>query len=592
MRCLCYIVVLLPLALPAQLPYAAAGLTEAEAAAHLLDRLAYGARPGEVEQLVAYGLENWLNDQLRPAADTLDLSARYPATALSLTAISRTYPGPGVRILFARQRLGELDGMMGDQTGNSRAMGGMGDSLQNGGGQAALLNRILNVEPNPYADNPRLRAVNERLGYQPLEDLTYQTMAQKLERAVYGKRQLVEQLTDFWFNHFNVTVTSVNEATPHVLSYERDAIRPHVLDSFRELLGATARHPAMLLYLNNHRSNAAGGVTSLQPLREPPRASGMAANNGFQQQPGINENYARELLELHTLGVDGGYTQTDIEEAARVFTGWKMNPATYPLGEQAERLLDFLARQPGVLLEGGFYFDPSRHDAEAKAVLGLDFPAGGGPEEGERLLDHLAIHPATARHLARKLAERFVSDTPSDTLVEAVAAAFLASNGDLRETTRALAYHPEFWASRTHKIKTPIEYIASSLRALGARIDDPRHLLRWSNRMGQPLYAYQAPTGYPERASHWTNGSALLNRMNFGLALASGDIEGVRTDLLALNRNHEPSSARDALATYLPLLLPARDVTETYALLLPNVTGGDLAQVVGLILGSPEFQRQ
>jgi uncharacterized protein (DUF1800 family) len=582
-----------------RLPYAEAGQTEAEAAAHLLDRLGYGPRPGEVELIVERGLENWLHDQLHPGNDTLTgLAEKYPALALSTADISRTYPGPGVRILFAaRDRQSGMGGMQGENPSGRMSNQLMrreerqlrGDSLGNGGGQTAMLNRILNVEDNPNAANPRGLAYNERLGYRPLEELTYHAMAQKLDRAIYSEYQLVEQLTDFWFNHFNVTITSVNEATPHVLSYERDAIRPHVLGNFREMLGATARHPAMLLYLDNNRSNAAEGVTTLQPLRQARQQRDDP--NGFGQKPGINENYARELMELHTLGVDGGYTQKDIEEVARAFTGWKMNPATYPLPENAERLLRFRARQPDVVLEEGFYFDPSRHDAEEKTVLGERFPAGGGIEEGERILDMLATHPSTARHLARKLCERFVSDEAGEEIVDAVAAAFTQSRGDLRQTVIALIGHPEFWASRTQKIKTPLEYVASSVRALGADVDDTRALLRWLTRMGQPLYAYQAPTGYPEQASHWTNGAALLNRMNFGLDLAHNRIEGVEVDLLALNRNHEPASARDALATYLPLLLPERDTEETYELLLPNLQG-DLGQVVGLIVGSPEFQRQ
>jgi uncharacterized protein (DUF1800 family) len=590
--------------LPAQLtlPYAEAGLTDTQAAAHLLDRLGYGPQPGEVALVAEGGVENWLRDQLQPGDDTLTrLAESYPALAMSTTEISRTYPGPGVRIIFAMRqrdlpspptplrRRGETAARRISQEQRRDYQRMMPDSMGNGGGQNAMLNRILNVEDNPNAGNPRSLAYNERLGYRPLEELTYHTMAQKLDRAIHSEYQLVEQLTDFWFNHFNVTVTSVNEATPHLLSYERDAIRPHVLGNFRDMLGATARHPAMLLYLNNHRSNAAKGVATLRPLREPrqPRED----PNGFGQKPGINENYARELLELHTLGVDGGYSQRDIEEVARAFTGWKLNPATYPLPEMAERLLDRRARQPDVVMKDGFFFDPSRHDAEEKTVLGEHFPAGGGLEEGERILDLLATHPATARHLATKLAVRFVSDEPSEELIGHIAAAFLASGGDLRQTTVALIEHPDFWASRTAKIKTPLEYIASSVRATGARVTDTRELLRWSTRMGQPLFAYQAPTGYPERAGHWTNGAALINRMNFGLDLAQNRIAGVEVDLLALNRNHEPSGPRDALATYLPLLLPERDTKETYTLLLPNLEG-ELGQIVGLILGSPEFQRQ
>ncbi|MEM7575790.1 MAG: DUF1800 domain-containing protein [Bacteroidota bacterium] len=634
------------------LPYADAGLTEAQAAAHLLDRLAYGARPGEVEQVVAQGIENWVLDQLYPDQEPElndALNAQFPALAMPVEEIGQTYPAPGVRLIFAPLHLGEGNNGRG-QTSNGRRpfrgnrsqlrsnrnrmrqsvtpgrnrMGRDSMNAQSGNRQSDLKTRILNAEPAPTNPTGRmgpLAELSERLGWRPLEDLTYQLMAQKLARALYSENQLAETLTDFWFNHFNVSIANANEDTPHVLAYERDAIRPYVLGNFRELLGATAKHPAMLFYLDNHNSNAAEDATPLVAPRQN-RQNPLSNNPQLQQfapRFGVNENYARELFELHTLGVDGGYTQKDIEEAARVFTGWKAAPTLLPLTEeQLTRLPRILNRQSKAIFENGFYFNPTRHDADEKIVLGERFRTGGGIEEGERILDLLAVHPSTARHLSRKLAERYLNDSPPSDLIEAMATDFISSGGDLRQLLIRLLESAAFWQSRGQKIKTPFEYIASSLRSLDAQVDDLRPLLRWSTRMGQPLYAYQAPTGYPDYATHWTNGAALLNRMNFGLALAQGQIAGTSYQALALNQNREPESQEAALSRYLEILLPQRTTTETQELLLPvmrdpafadkvaqaageeslplnetdNPNSTSLTQVIGLILGAPEFQRQ
>ncbi len=616
------------------LPYLEAGLTREQAAAHLLNRFAYGPQPGQVEALTRMGLSYWVERQLKMAFDDAALERRlhseYGTLELSLEEISQRYPSPPVRAIFMAStawRQGR------DLNQMRERLQGRREDPQQGDMQGGLIDNILYVKRDTSGRYDRIqRFIEQRFGFMPFNELMFQAMAQKIERSVYNPNQLEEVLTDFWFNHFNVSLTRLVVA-PHILAYERDAIRPHVLGNFRDLLGATAHHPAMLYYLDNHKSNAAADAPTLAPPREEAMRSVYEDIAGEEmedqlkqaaQQPGINENYARELLELHTMGVDGGYTQQDVQEVARVFTGWKASPFLFPLAEEDRRKIKrSLSGQEGVILEDGFFFDPSRHDAGEKTILGTAFPAGGGVDEGERVLDMLSKHPSTARFISRKLAQRFVNDDPPEELVKAMAAAFLETEGSIKAVLTTMVESKAFWrpAAVAAKIKTPLELVVSALRSLDAEVQDPTELIRWCTRMGQPLYAYQAPTGYPEGAAPWTNGAALLNRMNFALDL-SGQLEGLKLDLLALNNHHEPASAEDALSTYLPILLPGRDTAETRELLLPAIhdpqfeeklaqqvdqqqqdspdspnpveqtAGESLAQVVGLILGSPEFQRQ
>jgi uncharacterized protein (DUF1800 family) len=384
---------------------------------------------------------------------------------------------------------------------------------------------------------------------------------------------------------------------------------------------------------------------------------------------GLNENFGRELLELHTLGVDGGYTQEDVIAVARAFTGWTVIPP----GEMEEQARERMRRagggrmdrggraeRLGFLERDGFVFRPDAHDAEPKRVLGKTLPGGRGIEDGRDVLDLLAHHPSTARHLASKIAARFVFDEPPPALVDRLSRTFLATGGDLREVMRALAYSPEFWSSeaRGRKIKSPFELAISAVRALGGEVSlppraasrgaelrrpapsGPAGLAEWIGRMGQPLYAYQAPTGYPDRAEAWVSTGSLLTRMNFGLNLATGRVAGVTLDLASLAGHREPESLEQALGTYAALLLPERDLSETLRRLEPMVRDPELGgrveraaaevpppavemieddvddiddvkisdrrrqerpprgapdpiqQVVGVILGSPEFQRR
>ena len=317
-------------------------------------------------------------------------------------------------------------------------------------------------------------------------------------RAVYSDRQLQEVLTDFWFNHFNVDARK-NRDRFLLTAYERDAIRPRVLGTFRDLLEATARDPAMLVYLDNWMSASETG--SVMPSR---RAPGRDAAERKKAPRGLNENYARELMELHTLGVDGGYTQKDVTEVARAFTGWTI--------ENPRR-------------GSGFRFEPRMHDPGAKVVLGHTIKAGGGESDGEQVLDILAAHPSTARFIATKLARRFVSDVPPPALVDRAAARFRETRGDLREVTRTILTSPEFLSPDAYyaKVKTPFEFVVSSLRATATDVQDARPIVRELQQLGMPLYMCQPPTGYKDTADAWVNTGALVSRMNYALKLARND---------------------------------------------------------------------
>ena len=635
------------------LPWADAGLTERQAAIHLLDRLTYGPRPGDLEAVLETGLETWVEEQLGnrlPDPEVKERLRDFRSLDLSARKASETYVNPPMALRMAtregaitREEAEAIQARQGDMD-----------------------------RDRPSRDGTRAKVFEfaREQGLRPMRELLGELMVQKLVRAVYSENQLHEVLTDFWFNHFNVSLTD-NDSRVFIPAYERDAIRPFVLGEFRAMLEATAKHPAMLLYLDNARSVAADENSTTLARRQEAfrgrrggrgdrgRGFGRGQNRGagneeFRQaienrRPrGLNENYARELMELHTLGVDGGYTQEDVVEVARAFTGW----TTYPPGPARKEIEQRIARarrypEAGFLFEESFLFRADAHDAGTKTVLGRRLAPGRGMEDGLEVLDLLAAHPSTAQHLAHKLAVRFVADEPPQDLVDRLAQRFLKTGGDLEATFRALLESPEFWdpSHRGAKIKSPFELAASSLRALNVDVQEPRPLVEWVQRMGQPLYAYQAPTGYPDSADAWVNTGSLLHRMNFGLQLATGRLGGLEFDLKALNQDREPESMDDALATYAPLLLPERDVEATLKRLQPVVGDPELsrkieeaspqddnsssfdafdgssaglfpggpgrdrfrdrrpspppkiddspvAQVVGVILGSPEFQRR
>ena len=486
-------------------------------------------------------------------------------------------------------------------------------------------------------------------------DFAQATRDKQIIRAVYSDAQLQEVLTDFWFNHFNVSLTK-NQVQQLVLPYERDAIRPNVLNSFSSLLFATAKHPAMLLYLDNALSisnendyakrqlkgaqrlldlNAAKKMLAAASVSEDSMQKMDAMENQITTQikkrksQGLNENYAREVMELHTLGVNGGYTQSDVTELARALTGWGVKPM-YEEGPLAKRFSnatpDQLLRR-GLLVQDCFLYSGDKHDESSKTILGKSFTAKGGYNEGMEALAMLASHPATAHFIATKLAAKFIADEPPAAVVDEMAKTFLQSKGDIKEVLLTMVMHPGFWAKakEKEKIKSPFELSVSAIRATGTEVVAPYQVFTWSEKMGQKFYFYQAPTGFPDRASYWINTSSLLNRMNFGMAIAAQKIPGFRTNLLQLNQNHEPESVEEALQIYTKLLLPVSDQKENSERIMSivraqnidqkiasatkdsggmqdmqkeSMTPGDntplksMAQVVGVIIGSPAFQRK
>jgi len=319
----------------------------------------------------------------------------------------------------------------------------------------------------------------------------------KILRAVYSNRQLDEVLVDFWFNHFNVFL---DKGADHYLTteYERDAIRPHVLGKFRDLLEATAKSPAMLFYLDNWESV---GPSTPDAFPRGPNA----------QRRGLNENYGRELLELHTLGVDGGYTQKDVTEVARCFTGWSIDRPQ---------------------MGGGFRFAPRQHDLGEKIVLGVRIPEGGGEKDGEKVLDIVARHPSTAHFISKKLAQRFVADDPPAALVERMAQTFLKTDGDLRAVMQTMLESREFWSVGAYrsKMKSPLEVVVSAVRSSGGNVDFANALVNQVAQLGEPLYRKIEPTGYSNSSREWMNTAGLMARMNFAVQLSGNKVPGVTVD--------------------------------------------------------------
>jgi uncharacterized protein (DUF1800 family) len=439
----------------------------------------------------------------------------------------------------------------------------------------------------------------------PILVVNGELMAAKILRATYSERQLDEVMTDFWFNHFNVYIGKGADRFL-ITEYERDVIRPHALGKFQDLLLATAKSPAMLWYLDNwqsvgpHSEAAMGGGwrrmqarrgfgnRRLGQMRFPndmPRPQQNAQQKNKAPR-GLNENYAREVMELHTLGVNGGYTQKDVTELARVLTGWTI--------EEPRR-------------GGAYKFNDRTHEPGDKLVLGKKFREHG-EKEGEDALKMLAHEPATARFISTKLAMRFVSDNPPTALVDRMAETFLKSDGDIKSVLRTMFQSPEFWAPEAYraKVKTPFEFVVSSLRATGAQVDSSAALIQQLNKMGEPLYGAQPPTGYSMKAETWVNSSALLNRMNYALALGTGKLPGVQSDLQQVLGTDPTLDAQELQAKFESSLLNGELSKQTHDTIAsrmddPTVTERKLDDaprparvgvIAGLILGSPEFQRR
>src|SRR5438552_10375870 len=717
----------LPSAVPTVLakkeqPSATSGPSEHRRAVHALNRLTFGPRPGDVQQVEAMGVDKWIDLQLRPERikdsglgsrlapfRTLHMSPKELAEDFPDGQIIRqvmdgkkSMPSdPAKRAVYQAQiaRFHEKKDRRTEAANDARsaairavnATSGNGAPVPPDGSMAAEQgaegspnrpagNNAMNATPageneapsspgpgtdssmapsadtkTPPADDPEARRREERLyadleiqqlfnlppaerfkkvlsisadqqialanslrggkaqefvaGMDPKQKETILAMSNpqavvvgelaeaKLLRAIYSERQLEEVMTDFWFNHFNVFV---GKGADRLLltSYEQDVIRPRALGKFEDLLVATAKSPAMLFYLDNWLSVGPNSAQALgvpaRPLRRygrdsryPRRFPPPHGRPKGKQNSGLNENYGRELLELHTLSVNGGYSQRDVTEVAKVFTGWTIDKPNEG---------------------GGFRYDPLMHEPGPKFVLGHKIK-DKGEGEGRDVLHLLATRPQTAHFISLQLAQRFVADDPPDALVDRMAKTFLKKKGDIREVLSTLFYSPEFWAEGAYraKVKTPLEFVASAVRATGVDVTDAMQLTRQLNNMGMALYGMQPPTGYSMKAETWVNSSALLGRMNFAVALTSSKVRGAKLDSTQLMRNGPPpTDATQALAALENALLAGDVSKQTHdsvaaRLKDPKISQrkvddpmrpADISTIAGLLLGSPEFQRR
>ena len=556
-------------------------------------RLTFGARPGDYERVRAIGVDRWIARQLDPSRiDDRATDAwlvRFRTLTMKPADLARDYPPP--QTVLAQ------------------------DLRREASSAARVDSNTRPASRLDAADSAALRDARRR-AQQVIDEL----QAAKVARALTSERQLQEVMVDFWDNHFSIFAGKGAPERYLLASFERDAIRPNALGKFRDLLGAVAKSPAMLYYLDNWESTVEPDRPALSTFTARPVRGRLGV--AFRPAPGprrngLNENYGRELLELHTLGVDGGYSQADVISAARAFTGWTIDRPQ---------------------LGGGFVFRPALHDAGDKRFLGRTLAGGRGMEDGEEVLDILARSPATAHFIATKLARRFVSDSPPPALVDRAAGTFARTDGDIRETLRTIVTSPEFFSRAAYKakVKSPFELALSALRAVDAAPDSTPRTARIIARLGEPLFMHRDPNGYPETGDAWINTGSILNRINFGLAVAGERLPGVALETWAhragLDTLSEASRIDGVIAALLggeaspdtrrvlesgvnPLIAagpPASPDTRSVADRAPPDSGGEmgaeppehrdplgtppplngLRQAVGLALGAPEFQRR
>lgn len=608
--------------------------SERQRAIQALNRLTFGARPSDVDRVSSLGVDRWIDQQLHPESindDAFDaLLAPFRTLQMSSRELIENFPpqalirqiangkeelprDPRLRAVYQaqleryreRQEKKNADANQADSTAKARPDVDTSELLALPAAQR--MKAVLKMSPEEQGalmtslKGPIRQEFLEGMSSEdretavalanPQRVVVEELMQAKILRATYSERQLQEVMTDFWLNHFNVFIGKGADRY-ELTSYERDVIRPHALGKFEDLLVGTAQSPAMLFYLDNW--------LSVGPDSDFARGIRLGAGRNWrrrfpdagqdpqpkQRRNGLNENYGRELMELHTLGVNGGYTQKDVTEVAKVFTGWTL-------------------KQPRE--GGGFKFDDRMHEPGTKVVLGQKIKENG-EKEGYEVLHLLARNPATAKFVCNKLAMRFVSDNPPPELVDRMAKTFLKKDGDIREVLKTMLDSPEFWQPETYraKVKTPLEFVVSALRATGAEVTDAAPLVAQLQALGMPLYGAQPPTGYSMKADAWVSSSALLGRINFAVRLASGRMRGVQITAPAPAAKDQPWSSEQALIS-LEMTLLEGDVSnqthETIASRLqdPAITqrklddparGPDVAVIEGLLLGSPEFQKR
>jgi uncharacterized protein (DUF1800 family) len=647
---------------------------------HALDRLTFGPRPGDLEEVRAIGLDEWFEEQLHPAAiDQTDLNARlarFPAMQWSTRDLLFRIPSNGMIRQAINGRIsvpsnGALhavyeNAMYRQQArkdekaqkqaaaqqpaaaGNSAQTPGMAmdgstapamqpqpdaqamaiatkmDALDDDSQTEAILAlppdqrvpRLIAMQPEDFeAFMKSLRPAQRQALVADLAPAQRETvadlenperlvagelMAERLTRDIYSNAQLEEVMTDFWLNHFNIYLRKNEQMPYYLVSYERDVIRPNALGKFEDLLEAVAHSPAMMVYLDNAESMGPDSIAA-----ERAKEAAFRRPNAKKEAPeGLNENYARELMELHTLGVNGGYTQADVIQVARILTGWTVN-------------------QPA--MGGDFVFNANRHEPGTKKVMGKKFK-DGDQKEGVALLHMLASSPATAHFISRKLAIRFVSDDPPHALVDRMAKTYLSSGGDIPSVLRTLFRSPEFWTAGDdrEKVKTPEEFVVSALRASNADVENFEPLVNNLREMGMPLYGCVPPSGYNWDKATWVSTGALVDRMNFALSLAANRLPGIRVawsqdssddgDAMPSPESEETrlepilvpggvsvSTRSAALQQFQAQMANAQNAPQARAARVANRNkpAGAISMeerqdqlLAGLLLGSPEFQRR
>ncbi|MEP7074744.1 MAG: DUF1800 domain-containing protein [Acidobacteriota bacterium] len=548
-----------------------------------LNRLTFGAKPGDFEAVKKMGVKAFIEQQLSP--DTIDDSVldkkleKLPTLMLSNPTIAELYNPPKPPPTPTPVPAASPDKSA--AVAQNKADEAKAETDKNG----SMVPAAETPKPSP---TPAAKPATTPTPKNPNQVVT-QLQQAKLLRAVYSDRQLYEVMVDFWENHFSIYANK--DADRWLLTgFDRDSVRPYTMGRFRDLLGATAKSPAMLFYLDNWNSSVLRTYPATKD--KPERHSG-----------GINENYARELMELHTMGVDGGYTQKDVQEVARCFTGWTI-------------------RKPNE--EGIFFYNPAQHDNGPKEVLGVKIPAGGGIGDGERVLDILASHPSTAKFIATKLARRFLGDDPPATAIARASKVFSQTGGSITETLRTIITGPEFFSPQNFqtKVRTPFEFVAAAIRSTGSETDANRPILDWIGRMGQPVYGRITPDGYPDKGAEWLSNNDLLARFNFAAALATNKIPGSRFDprkIVDRAIADDPSAVAATLIRELLMDQASKKTRESFAKIVaekvrqrsapltpvstawnpangkpgtsPTVLDG-VTEMVALILGTPEFQKK
>ncbi len=576
---------------------------------HVLNRITFGPKPGDVERVQKMGLRNYIIQQLHP--ETIDDSAveqevaQFEILQMNQQQLLQLFTDDAKKVLKKAEK-------------NAQAQ----LAANQAAGNVAPAQRPVDLQGQVQPPSGQNMTMAEKIAlasqFRSVAAIGQLEQA-KLVRAVDSQRQLQEVLVDFWNNHFNVDVKK-RMCSVFKVSDDRDVIRPHIWGKFRDLLEADAKSPAMLVYLDNASSTVSHTVTAREQQKVEQVASQMMQNGLAAAAPpiptvgekrgGLNENYGRELMELHTLGVDAGYTQQDVTEVARCFTGWSVDRLT-----------------------GQFAFHPGQHDNGAKVVLGHNIPPGGGIQDGETVLDILASSPACAHFISREMCQRFVADDPSPALVNRIATVFTESGGDLRAVTEAILTSPEFLSPSDYgnKIKSPLEFTVSAVRASGSTIiaqqpppfdkleptleggavlgkggaadrmaKRPRQPLGFHIlELGEPLFACTPPTGYQEVSSTWVSPGALIERLNFALALTEQKLSDVQFNPATILGTTDLDKPEAVLDQCIAVLLH-NNVSDTTRKVLTETAlpaSGENqtvnpSKLIALIIGSPEFQRK